>query len=142
MIESWNGTTRRALAALPSNGRSCLRPPPTEIRKLIGYLCAIAIAAYAIHGVITDDLAMAYRLGPWRQKHFGTLHLRGIWAIGGSACLLLGAAGFAILAYGVTGTNPKTDPKARFYLKLATRLIVVGAVFFLGISWFAERFVP
>jgi hypothetical protein len=118
-----------------------LRPPPTELRKLIGYLCAIAIAAYAIHGIVTDDLVMPYRLGIWRQRHFHNLHVRGMWAIGGSACLLLGAAGLAILAYGVTGTKPGADPVARFYRNLATPLILIGAVFFLGISWFAEWFV-
>ncbi len=101
----------------------------------------MAIAAYAIHGVIADDLVMAYRVGPWRLKNFENLRLRGMWAIGGSVCLLLGAAGFAILAYGVIGTNPKADPKARFYTKLATPLIWIGAVFFLGISLFAEWFV-
>ena len=111
------------------------------MRKLIGYLCAIAIAAYAIHGIVTDDLVMPYRLGTWRQKHFEDLHLRGIWAIGGSACLLLGAAGFAVLAYGVIGTKPGADPRARFYIGLATPLICISAVFFLGISWFAEWFV-
>jgi hypothetical protein len=109
--------------------------------SLIGYLCAIAIAAYAIHGIVTDDLVMPYRLGTWRQKHFEDLHLRGIWAIAGSACLLLGAAGFAVLAYGVIGTKPGADPRARFYTNLATPLICIGAVFFLGISWFAAWFV-
>ena len=118
-----------------------MRPAPTELRKLIGYLCAIAIAAYAIHGIVTDDLVMPYRLGTWRQKHFENLHVRGMWAIGGSACLLLGAAGLAILAYGVTGTKPGADPGARFYRNLATPLILIGAVFFLGISWFADWFV-
>jgi hypothetical protein len=108
---------------------------------LIVYLCVIAIAAYAIHGLVTNDLVMPYRLGSWRQKHFGNLHLRGMWAIGGSACLLLGAAGLAVLAYGVIGTKPGTDPRARFFRNLATPLIGIGAVFFLGISWFAEPFV-
>lgn len=118
-----------------------MRPLPTKIRKLICIVFAIAIAAYAIHGIIADELVMPYRLGPWRLKHFGDFHLRGMWAIGGSVCVLLGAAGFAVLAYGVIGTNPKADPKARFYIKLATPLIVLGALFFLGISWSAEWFV-
>jgi hypothetical protein len=118
-----------------------LRPPPTEIRKLIGFVVVVAIAGYAIHGVIADDLVMPYRVGPWRLKNFESLHLRGIWAIGGSACLLLGAAGLAILAYGVTGTKTGANPRARFYKNLATPLILIGAVFFLGISWFAEPFV-
>lgn len=126
---------------MPSNGRSCLWPLPTEIRKLIGYLVAIAIAAYAIHGIITNDLLMPYRAGSWRHPHFRDIHLRGMWLIGGSACLLLGAAGFAVLAYGVIGTKPGADPRARFYRNLATPLIWIGAVFFLGISWFAEWFV-
>lgn len=124
-----------------SNGRSCLRPPPTEIRKLIGFAVAVAIAAYTIHGVIADDLVMPYRVGPWRLKNFESLHLRGMWAIGGSACLLLGATGLAILAYGVIGMKPGADPRARFYRNLATPLIWIGAVFFLGISLFAEWFI-
>lgn len=118
-----------------------MRPPPTEIRKLIGIVVAIAIAAYAIHGIIADDLVMPYRVGQWRLKNFKSLHLHGIWEISGSICLLLGAAGFAVLAYGVIGTKPSADPRARFYRGLATPLILIGAVFFLGISWFAQWFV-
>lgn len=126
---------------MPSNGRSCLRPPPTEIRKLIGFVVAIAIAAYAIHGLIADDLVMLHRVAPWRLRHYGYLHLRGMWAIVGSACLLLGAVGFAVLAFGVIGTKPRTDPRARLYRNLATRLVTIGVVFFLAISFFAEWFV-
>jgi len=107
---------------------------------LIGFLCATAIAAYAIHGIISDNLVMPYRAGQWHLKNFEYLHLRGIWEIGGSICLLLGAAGFAVLAYGVIGTKPGADPRARFYRGLATSLILIGAVFFLGTSWFAEWF--
>lgn len=125
---------------MPSNGRSCLQRPATEIRRFAGLLLTIAIAAYAIHGLFTDDLVMPYH---WRTpvKHWGSLHLRGMWAIGGSVCLLLGAVGLAILAYGVVGTKPGADPRARFSRNLATPLIWIGAVFFLGISWFAQWFV-
>lgn len=117
-----------------------MRPLPTEIRKLIGFVVAIAIAAYAIHGVIADDLVMPYH---WRTpvKHWGSLHLRGMWAISGSVCLLLGAAGLAILSYGVIGTKPGADLRVRFYRGLATPLILIGAAFFLGISFFAQWFV-
>ncbi|OJU30243.1 MAG: hypothetical protein BGN91_06680 [Nitrobacter sp. 62-13] len=118
-----------------------MRPPPTEIRKLIVFVLAIAIAVYAVHGIIVDDLVMLYRVTPWRLRHYGYLHLRGMWAIGGAACLLLGAAGFAVLAFGVIGAKPKADPAARFYTKLATPLILIGAVFFLGVSFFSELFV-
>lgn len=111
------------------------------MRKFAVVACALAITAYAIHGLITDDLVMPYRVGGWRLKNFEDLHLRGIWAIGGSICLLLGAAGFAVLAYGVIGTKPGADPSARFYRNLATPLICVGVGFFLGISWFADWFV-
>ena len=118
-----------------------MRPLPTEIRKWIAFAVAIAIAVYAAHSIIVDDLVMPYRIGSVRHHHFGDIHLRGMWAIGGAACLLLGAAGFAILAFGVIGTNPKVDPGARFYRNLAAPLILIGAVFFLGISWFAAWFV-
>lgn len=118
-----------------------MRPPPTEIRKLIVFVVALAIAVYAVRGIIFDDLVMLHRVAPWRLRHYGYLHLRGMWAIGGAVCLLLGAAGFAILAFGVIGSKPRTDPTARFYLKLATPLIVIDAVFFLGISFFSELFV-
>lgn len=118
-----------------------MRPLPTEIRKLIVFAVAIAIAAYAIYGVLADDLVMLYRVAPWRLRHYEYLHLRGMWAIVGSACLLLGAVGFAVLTYGVIGTKPGTDPRARFYLMLATPLILIGAAFFLGTSFFAEWFV-
>lgn len=56
-------------------------------------------------------------------------------------CLPLGAAGFAVLSYGVIGTKPSTDARAWLYRGPATRLIVIGAAFFLGISFFAEWFV-
>lgn len=108
---------------------------------MITFVVAIAIAAYAIYGLIADDLVMFYKVAPWNLRHYRDLHLRGMWAIGGSACLLLGAAGFAVLGYGVVGTKPGADPKARFYLKLAAPLILIGAAFFLGIAWFAEWFV-
>lgn len=102
---------------------------------------AIAIAAYAIHGIIADDLVMPYRVGQWRLKNFKSLHLHGIWEIGGSVCLLLGAAGLAILAYGVIGAKPGVKSGTKLSRNLATLLITVGAVFFLGISWFAQWFV-
>jgi hypothetical protein len=108
---------------------------------LIGFVAAIAIAAYAIHGVIADDLVMLHRVAPWRLRHYGYLHLHGMWAIGGSICLLLGAAGFAVLSHGVIGTKPGADPRARFYRGLATPLILIGTLFFLGVSFFTEWFV-
>lgn len=118
-----------------------MRPPSTEIRKLIGFVIAIAIAAYAIYGVIADDLVIPYRAESWRFRHYEYFHLHGMWAIGGSACLLLGSVGFAVLAYGVIGAKPDADPRARFYRNVAAPLILIGAVFFLGISFFAEWFV-
>lgn len=118
-----------------------MRPLPTEVRKLITFAVAIAIAAYAIYGLIADDLAMLYRTESWPLRLYESLHLRGMWAIGGSVCLLLGAAGLALLAFGVIGRKPKVDPVAKLYLKLATPLILIGAAFFLGISFFAEWFV-
>ncbi|MGO4562139.1 hypothetical protein [Rhizobiales bacterium 3FA27D7] len=111
-----------------------MRPLPTEIRKLIVFVVAIAIAAYAIYGLIAD-------VAPWRLRHHEALHLRGMWAIGGAACVLLGAAGFAILSYGVIDTKPRADSRARFCLRLATPMISIGVAFFLGISFFAEWFV-
>ncbi len=114
--------------------------PATELQKVLWLLIAFGIAAYAIHGVMTDDLVMPYRLGTWRHKNFGDLHLRGIWAIGGSVCLLLGAAGFVVLFLGSLRLKPRTKRGADPYLYLATGLIFVGAFFFLGISWFAQWF--
>ncbi len=79
----------------------------------------------------------------WRDpvKRWGSVHFRGVWAIAGSICLLLGAAGLAILAYGVIGTKPSAKPQTKFYRNLATALITVGALFFLGVSYFAQVFV-
>ena len=71
-------------------------------------LIAIAIAAYAIHGLMGADLAMPYsNIGGFvRGTRF--FHLRGMWAIGGSICLLLSAAGFALVSYGKLIAKPGT----------------------------------
>ena len=69
-------------------------------------LIAIAIAAYAIHGLMGADLAMPYGI---RRVVGGSkfFHLRGMWAIGGSICLLLSAAGFAVVCEtAMTGSGP------------------------------------
>lgn len=112
------------------------------MHKFAWLLVAIAIAAYAIRGLVVDDLVMPYR---WRDPnhwhdpvtHWRDLHLRGMWAIGGFVCLLLGAAGFAILSYGKPGTKPGKEP----YRNLATVLIAVGGLFFLGVTTFTQWFV-
>ena len=57
------------------------------LQKYGGLLIAIGIAAYAIHGLMGADLVMPYSLGGLvRWTRF--IHLRGMWAIGGSICLL------------------------------------------------------
>ena len=96
-------------------------------------LIAIAIAAYAIHGLMGADLAMPYSIGGLvRGTRF--FHLRGMWAIGGSICLLLGAAGFALLSYGKLIAKPGTRPGREPHLKLAGGLILVGVIFFAGMD--------
>ena len=90
-------------------------------------LIAIGIAAYAIHGLMGADLMMPYQYG---VRHTGLLPLRGMWAIGGSICLLLGAAGFALLSYGKLIAKPGTMPGREPHLKLAGGLILVGVIFF------------
>jgi hypothetical protein len=96
-------------------------------------LIAIAIAAYAIHGLIGADLAMPYSIRSFvRGTRF--FHLRGMWAIGGSICLLLSAAGFALLSYGKLTAKPGTKPGREPHLKLAGGLILVGVIFFAGMD--------
>jgi hypothetical protein len=102
-------------------------------------LIAIAIAAYAIHGLLGADLAMPYSMrGLVRGIRF--FHLRGMWAIGGSICLLLSAAGFALLSYGKLTAKPGTRPGREPHLKLAGGLILVGVVFFAGMDILGQSF--
>jgi hypothetical protein len=109
------------------------------LHKYGGLLIAIGIAAYAIHGLMGADLVMPYSPGGLvRWTRF--IHLRGMWAIGGSICLLLGAAGFALLSYGKLSAKPGTKPGREPYIKLAGGLILVGAVFFLGVSSLGKLF--
>lgn len=111
-------------------------------------LVGIAIAVYAIHGLMVDDLVMPYKWwGGGQAEHtykYTTtrlLHLRGMWAIGGSICLLLGATGFAVLSYGKLSARPGTKPSKEPYRNLAAILIVVGSVFFLGVTTFTQWFI-
>ena len=57
-----------------------------------------------------------------------------MWAIGGSICLLLSAAGFALLSYGKLTAKPGTKPGREPHLKLAGGLILVGVIFFAGMD--------
>lgn len=113
------------------------------MRKFIWFLLAIAVAAYAIYGLVIGDLVMPYHWYNWHDpvKRFGSVHFRGVWAIGGSICLLIGAAGLAILAHGVIGEKPDAKPETKFYKNLATALIGFGAAFFLGVAFLARWFV-
>ena len=81
------------------------------LHKYGGLLIAIGIAAYAIHGLI-----------------------------GGSICLLLGAAGFALLSYGKLSAKPGTKPGREPYIKLAGGLILVGVIFFAGMNILGKVF--
>jgi hypothetical protein len=109
------------------------------LQKYGGLLIAIGIAAYAIHGLMGADLVMPYSLGGLvRWTRF--IHLRGMWAIGGCICLLLGAAGFALMSYGNLSAKPGIKPGREPHMKLATGLILVGAVFFLGVSALGKLF--
>ncbi len=102
-------------------------------------LIGIAIAAYAIHGLMGADLAMPYSIGRLvRGTRF--FHLRGMWAIGGSICLLLSAAGFALLSYGKLIAKPGTKPGREPHLKLAGGLILVGVIFFAGMKVLGKSF--
>ena len=105
-------------------------------------LIAIAIAAYAIHGLMGADLAMPYNIrGLVRGTKF--FHLRGMWAIGGSICLLLSAAGFCpLLSYGKLDPrwNPAQSPGREPHLKLAGALILVGGIFFAGMDVLGKSF--
>ena len=103
-------------------------------------LIAIAIAAYAIHGLMGAGLAMPYsNIGGFvRGTRF--FHLRGMWAIAGSICLLLSAAGFALVSYGKVIAKPGTKPGREPHLKLAGGLILVGVIFFAGMKVLGKSF--
>jgi hypothetical protein len=118
-----------------------LQKPTPEIRKIIWLLIAFGISAYAIYGLIDDDLVMPYRWLGRSQSHTGLLHLHGMWAVGGSICLLLGAAGFVILFLGTLGEKPGGKPGAGPYQYLAGGLISVGCLFFLGVSTLTHWFI-
>lgn len=115
----------------------------SEIRKFAWLLIALGIAVYAIYSIMADDLTMPYRSWTSGQIFSSTrfLHLHGMWAIGGSICLLLGAAGFVILFLGALGLKPGTKPSARPHRYLATGLILVGGLFFVGVSVLTHWFV-
>jgi hypothetical protein len=120
-----------------------LQNPATEIRKCAWLLIASGIAAYAIWGLMADDLVMPYR---WWGSGGGVsttrfLHLHGIWAIGGSICLLIGAAGFVVLFLGTLRAKPGTKPGAVPYRYLAAGLILVGGLFFGGVSILTHWFI-
>jgi hypothetical protein len=63
-----------------------------------------------------------------------------MWAVGGSICLLLGAAGFALLSYGKLIAKPGTKLGREPHLKLAGGLILVGVIFFAGIEILGRSF--
>jgi hypothetical protein len=115
------------------------RPWTAWLHKYGMLLVAIAIAAYAIHGLMGADLAMPYGI---RRLVGGTrfFHLRGMWAIGGSICLLLSAAGFALLSYGNLIAKPGTKPGREPHLKLAGGLILVGVIFLVGMDVLGQSF--
>jgi hypothetical protein len=120
-------------------GNTSDRPWIAWLHKYGMLLAAIAIAAYAIHGLMGADLAMPYSL---RRLVRGTrfVHLRGMWAIGGAICLLLGAAGFALLSYGKLIAEPGTKPGREPHLKLAGCLILVGVLFLVAMDIFGKSF--
>jgi hypothetical protein len=115
------------------------RPWTAWLHKYGMLLIGIAIAAYAIHGLMGADLAMPYGI---RRVVGGSkfFHLRGMWAIGGSICLLLSAAGFALLSYGKLIAKPGTKPGGEPHLKLAGGLILVGVIFFAGMNILGKVF--
>jgi len=115
------------------------------MRKLVWYFFAIAVAAYAIYGLMTNDLVMPYHVYDSRHwlKLWRSVHFHGVWAFVGALCLLLGAAGLAVLGYGVVDAQRDADAKTRikYYRNLAGWLIGFGAVFFLGVAYLARWFV-
>ena len=122
---------------MSGHGRRYLQKPANEFQKLAWLLIAFGIAAYAIHGVMADDLVMPYKPGGLvRSIHVRFLHLHGTSAIAGSVCLLLGAAGFVVLFIGTLLVKPGTKPGAAPYLYLAAGLICVGTLFCVGVDAF------
>ena len=109
------------------------------MRKYSWFLAAFAlgIAAYAIHGLMVDDLAIPYAWWGSGYSHTRSLHLHGAWAIGGSTCLLAGATGFAILFVGQLNAKRGAEP----FRKLAIGLIAVGFVFFLPVCILTQWFI-
>ncbi len=85
---------------------------------------------------------MPYEWWSGSAKHTRLLHLRGMWAIAGSVCLLLGAAGFAILSYGTISAGPGAKRGKQPYRNPAAVLIAVGCVFFLGVTMLTQWFIP
>lgn len=98
---------------------------------------ALGIAAHAIRGLIVDDLAIPYAWWGGGYSHTRLLHLDGAWAIGGAACLLLGATGFAIMFVGQLNAKRGAEP----FRKLALGLIAVGFAFFLPVSMLTQWFI-
>ena len=98
---------------------------------------AVGIAAYAVHGLVVDDLAIPYDWWGRGYTHTRLLHLHGAGAIGGSICLLAGAIGFAILFVGQLNAKRGAEP----FRKLALGLIAVGCVFFLTVSILTQWFI-
>ena len=109
------------------------------MRKYNWLLAAIAvgIAAYAVHGLVVDDLAIPYDWWGGGYTHTRLLHLHGVWAIGGSICLLVGATGFAILFVGQLNAKRGAEP----FRKLAIGLIAVGSLFFLAVCVLTQWFI-
>jgi hypothetical protein len=115
------------------------RPWTAWLQKYGMVLIGIAIAVYAIHGLMGADLTMPYSIGGLvRGTRF--FHLRGMWAIGGSICLLLSAAGFALVSYGKLIAKPGTKRGREPHLKLAGGLILVGVIFFAGMNVLGKVF--
>jgi hypothetical protein len=113
------------------------------MRKFAWLLIAVVIAVYAGRGLMLNDLVMPYR---WWGNSGGVsttrfVHLRDMWALGGAACLLLGAAGFIVLFFGSVSAKPGTKAGAEPYRKLATGLILVGGLFFIAVSVFGHWFI-
>ena len=112
----------------------------STMRKSSWWLAAFAvgIAAYAVHGLVVDDLAIPYDWWGRGYTHTRLLHLHGAWAVAGAVCLLVGAIGFAILFVGQLNAKRGAEP----FRKLAIGLVAVGVVFFLTVcmltQWFIE----
>jgi len=120
-----------------------LQTPANELRKLALLLVAVAIAAYALWCLTADDLVMPYR---WWGSGSGIrstrlLHLHGLWAIGGSICLLLSAAGFVILFFEAFRAQPNARHGTGASRYLAGGLILVGCLFTSGVSVLTHWFV-